>query len=88
MICPHCGKETEPEPIVEKQQEKHSNHNACLNPIQFADQACDKCNFEPRCSFVSKGDYTRLKHIHSTAPKRTQETRKGVPEDDSTLEAI
>lgn len=86
MICPHCGKETDPAPVVEKQPEKLHNNYACLNPIQFVEQACDGCNFELYCSFVGKGDYTRLKHLHATSHRRTQETRKDAAEGDSAQE--
>lgn len=83
MICPHCGKETEPEPTVEKEPEKFANRNACLNPIQFAEQACDGCNFEVYCSFVDKANYSRLKHLNTVSRKRAQETRDDALEGDS-----
>lgn len=82
MICPHCGKETEPEPTVEKQPEMYNNPYACLNVPAFIDMDCDKCNFSPRCAYVDRGNYAKLKHLH-TASKRAQEKRRGTSEGDS-----
>lgn len=82
MICPHCGKETDPAPVVEKQPEKLQNYYACLIQTNFIAMACDRCTAELICEYVGKFDYTRLKHLHTTS-KRTQGTRKGAPEGDS-----
>lgn len=83
MICPHCGKETDPAPVVEKQPEMYNNLYACLNVPAFIDMDCDECNFSLRCAYVDKGNYDKLKNLHVTGHRKAQEKRKGTPEGDS-----
>lgn len=72
------------ERLVKREPDKLKNPDACLNPVMYFEESCHLCNKQLICSYRSKGEYSKLKNLHTTSHRKAQEVSKDVSEGDST----